>query len=152
VSSAADKHNRAKSDMLGEFNKAITGAQGLRQAETGVSDDDSGAARETSEEKPGSGVPGPAGAIQAPVRTAVETADARPEFSSPVRSSIPPERQQMPIDIQQLAMQIYIQTVSPGIMDRVVQGSSLEKLFKGAATNSIAAAEEFARAFEKTGA
>jgi hypothetical protein len=55
----------------------------------------------------------------------------------------------MKIDIQQLAMQIYIQTVSPGIMDRVVQGSSLEKLFKGAAVNSIAAAEEFARAYEQ---
>jgi hypothetical protein len=55
----------------------------------------------------------------------------------------------MSIDVQQLAMQIYIQTVSPGIMDRVVQGSSLEKLFKGAATNSIAAAEEFARACEQ---
>ena len=54
----------------------------------------------------------------------------------------------MKIDIQQLAMQIYIQTVSPGIMDRVVQGSSLEKLFKGAAANSIAAAEEFARAYD----
>ena len=56
----------------------------------------------------------------------------------------------MAIDVQQLAMQIYIQTVSPGIMDRVVQGSSLEKLFKGAATHSIAAAEEFARAYEET--
>ncbi len=55
----------------------------------------------------------------------------------------------MSIDIKQLAMQIYIQTVSPGIMDRVVQGSSLEKLFKGAAANSIAAAEEFARAYEQ---
>jgi hypothetical protein len=55
----------------------------------------------------------------------------------------------MPIDIQQLAMQIYIQTVSPGIMDRVVQGSSLDKLFKGAAANSLAAAEEFARACEQ---
>jgi hypothetical protein len=56
----------------------------------------------------------------------------------------------MSIDIQQLAMQIYIQTVSPCIMDRVVQGSSLDKLFKGAAANSIAAAEEFARAVEQT--
>jgi hypothetical protein len=54
----------------------------------------------------------------------------------------------MSIDVQQLAMQIYIQTVSPGIMDRVIQGSSLEKLFKGAAANSIAAAEEFARAYD----
>jgi len=56
----------------------------------------------------------------------------------------------MPVDVQQLAMQIYIQTVSPGIMERVVQGSSLEKLFKGAATHSLAAAEEFARACEQT--
>jgi hypothetical protein len=56
----------------------------------------------------------------------------------------------MPIDIQKLAMQIYIQTVSPGIMERVVQGSSLEKLFKGAAAHSIAAAEEFARAYQET--
>jgi hypothetical protein len=55
----------------------------------------------------------------------------------------------MKIDIQQLAMQIYIQTVSPGIMDRVLQGTSLDKLFKGAAANSIAAAEEFARAYER---
>lgn len=58
--------------------------------------------------------------------------------------------QTMKIDIQQLAMQIYVQTVSPGIMDRVVQGSSLDKLFKGAAKNSLAAAEEFARACEET--
>ncbi len=56
----------------------------------------------------------------------------------------------VPVDIQQLAMQIYIQTVSPGIMDRVVQGSSMEKLFKGAAASSIAAAEEFARAYEQS--
>jgi hypothetical protein len=56
----------------------------------------------------------------------------------------------MAIDVQQRAMQIYIRTVSPGIMDRVVQGSSLEKLLKGAAANSIAAAEEFARACEQT--
>jgi hypothetical protein len=50
------------------------------------------------------------------------------------------------IDIEQLAMQIYIETVSPGIMERVLQGSSLDKLFKGAAAQSIIAAEEFARA------
>ncbi|OGA22287.1 MAG: hypothetical protein A3I02_04540 [Betaproteobacteria bacterium RIFCSPLOWO2_02_FULL_67_26] len=56
----------------------------------------------------------------------------------------------MSIDIMQLATQIYVQTVSPGIMERVVQGSSLEKLFKGAAAQSIAAAEEFARAYEQT--
>ncbi len=55
----------------------------------------------------------------------------------------------MPIDIKQLATQIYIQTVSPCIMERAVQGSSLDKLFKGAAANSIAAAEEFARSYEK---
>ncbi|HUF82240.1 MAG TPA: hypothetical protein VMN03_13980 [Burkholderiales bacterium] len=55
----------------------------------------------------------------------------------------------MPIDIQQFAIQIFVQTVSPGIMERVVQGSNLDKLFKGAAAQSIAAAEAFARAFDE---
>jgi hypothetical protein len=55
----------------------------------------------------------------------------------------------MTINVQQLAMQIYIETVSPCIMERTVQGSSLEKLFKGAAASSIAAAEEFVRCYEK---
>jgi hypothetical protein len=55
----------------------------------------------------------------------------------------------MAIDIEQLAAQIYVQTVSPDIMVRVSQGANLDKLFKGAAAQSIAAAEEFARAFEK---
>jgi hypothetical protein len=53
----------------------------------------------------------------------------------------------MAIDIQQLAAQIYVQTVSPDIMVRVSQGANLDKLFKGAAAQSIAAAEEFARAY-----
>ena len=39
-----DKFNRAKSDMLGEFNKAILDAEDLRKAET--------AARERAEEGP----------------------------------------------------------------------------------------------------
>ena len=54
----------------------------------------------------------------------------------------------MAIDIEQLAAQIYVQTVSPDIMVRVSQGANLDKLFKGAAAQSIAAAEEFARAYE----
>ena len=54
----------------------------------------------------------------------------------------------MAIDIEQLAAQIYIQTVSPDIMVRVSQGANLDKLFKGAAAQSIAAAEEFARAYD----
>jgi hypothetical protein len=54
----------------------------------------------------------------------------------------------MAIDIQQLAAQIYIQTVSPDIMVRVSQGANLDKLFKGAAAQSIAAAEEFARVYD----
>ena len=45
-------------------------------------------------------------------------------------------------------MQIYVETVSPCIMERASQGSNLDKLFKTAATNSIAAAEEFARAYD----
>ena len=55
----------------------------------------------------------------------------------------------MAIDIEQLAAQIYVQTVSPDIMVRVSQGANLDKLFKGAAAQSIAAAEEFARSYEK---
>ena len=31
-----DQHNQAKSDMLGEFNKAILDAENLRKAETEV--------------------------------------------------------------------------------------------------------------------
>jgi len=54
----------------------------------------------------------------------------------------------MAIDIQQLAAQIYIQTVSPDIMVRVSQGANLDKLFKSAASQSILAAEEFARAYD----
>jgi len=55
----------------------------------------------------------------------------------------------MSVDIKQLATQIYIQMVSPCIMERASQGSNLDKLFKGAAANSIAAAEEFARAYDQ---
>ena len=55
----------------------------------------------------------------------------------------------MAIDIERLAAQIYIQTVSPDIMVRVSQGANLDKLYKGAAEQSIAAAEEFARSCEK---
>ena len=53
----------------------------------------------------------------------------------------------MSIDIQKLAMQIYVQTVSPNILERATQGSNLDKLFKGAAVHSIAAAQEFARTY-----
>ena len=106
----ADKHDRAKSDMLGEFNRAITNAADLRKA-------------------------------------AETSADGPPIAPEP---STQPEESRMAIDVQQLAMQIYIQTVSPGIRDRMAQGTSLEKLFRGAAANSIAAAEEFARACEQT--
>ena len=52
----------------------------------------------------------------------------------------------MAIDIERLAAQIYVQTVSPDIMVRVSQGANLDKMFKSAAAQSIAAAEEFARA------
>lgn len=54
----------------------------------------------------------------------------------------------MPVDIEQLATQIYIQMIAPCLMERASQGSNLDKLFKGAAANSIAAAEEFARAYD----
>lgn len=54
----------------------------------------------------------------------------------------------MPIDIEQLATQIYIQMIAPCLMERASQGSNLDKLYKAAAANSIAAAEEFARAYD----
>lgn len=52
----ADKHNQAKSDMLGEFNKAILDAEDLRKAET--------TARERSEKGPDSAAAAPTGVIQ----------------------------------------------------------------------------------------
>jgi hypothetical protein len=58
----------------------------------------------------------------------------------------------LPIDIERLATQIYVETVSPHIMDRATQGSNLDKLFKGAAAHSIAAAQQFARAYEESAA
>jgi hypothetical protein len=54
----------------------------------------------------------------------------------------------MPIDIEQLATQIYAQMIAPCLMERASQGSNLDKLFKAAAANSITAAEEFARAYD----
>jgi hypothetical protein len=54
----------------------------------------------------------------------------------------------MPIDIERLATQIYIQMIAPCLMERASQGSNLDKLFKSAAANSITAAEEFARAYD----
>ena len=54
----------------------------------------------------------------------------------------------MPIDTEQLATQIYIQMIAPCLMERASQGSNLDKLYKAAAANSIAAAEEFARAYD----
>ena len=51
-----DKFNRAKSDMLGEFNKAILDAEDLRKAETAV--------RERPEEGPESAGAVPTGTLQ----------------------------------------------------------------------------------------
>jgi hypothetical protein len=134
MSYTTDDHDRAKSEMLGEFNKAIAGAEDLRKAPTADSDGGPAAVQGKTEAGPDSAGVDPAGAPGTIIR-----------FSSDQEFGMA-----MAIDIQQLAMQIYVQTVSPGIMDRVVQGSSLQKLFKGAAENSIAAAEEFARVCEQT--
>jgi hypothetical protein len=38
--------------------------------------------------------------------------------------------------------------IAPCLMERASQGSNLDKLYKTAAANSIAAAEEFARAYD----
>ena len=57
-----DQHNQAKSDMLGEFNKAIADAEELRKAATGTADDGSAAARENAQDMKESGGADPAGA------------------------------------------------------------------------------------------
>lgn len=127
----ADEHDRAKSEMLGEFNKAIADAADLRSAAAPAD----GPSIEPGAARTSPGVPTLPFVQETMAHEVV--LEAAEEFP-------------MAIDVQQLAMQIYIQTVSPGIMDRVIQGSSLEKLFKAAAENSIAAAEAFAHVFEKT--
>ena len=48
-----DGFNRAKSEMLSQFNKAITDADELRKAEAELSDESSAVAHATVEEKPG---------------------------------------------------------------------------------------------------
>jgi len=58
----------------------------------------------------------------------------------------------MAVDIKQLAAQIYVQTVSPDIMVRVSQGANLDKMYKAAAAQSLAAAEAFAHACEEQAA
>jgi hypothetical protein len=68
-----DQHNQAKSDMLGEFNKAILDAEDLRKAETEVSDDVSAATKKNLEQKPGSAGAEAAGAS----RTVVETGEEK---------------------------------------------------------------------------
>ncbi len=58
----ADEHNQAKSDMLGELNKAIADAEELRKPATEVADEGPAAAQEKPEEKPESAGADPAGA------------------------------------------------------------------------------------------
>jgi hypothetical protein len=58
----------------------------------------------------------------------------------------------MPVDIPQLAAQIYVLTVSPDIMVRVSQGANLDKMYKAAAAQSLAAAAVFARACQEQAA
>lgn len=73
------KYNRAKSDMLGEFNKAIADAEDLRNAETAVSDDGSAAAQENAAEMPESAGADPTDAPKTVVETQGKTADAAGE-------------------------------------------------------------------------
>ena len=61
-----DQHNQAKSDMLGEFNKAILDAEERRKAATEAADDGSAAARENAQAMTESGDSDPAGATRTP--------------------------------------------------------------------------------------
>ena len=64
MSFTADDFDRAKSKMLGDFNKALTDAEELRKAEMAVFDISSAAARAAVGEKSGGAGASPAGAIQ----------------------------------------------------------------------------------------
>ena len=68
-----DQHNQAKSDMLGEFNKAILDAEDLRKAETEASDARSADAQKNLDQEPGSAGADAAGAS----RTVVETEEKK---------------------------------------------------------------------------
>lgn len=74
MSYTVDGHNRAKSKMLSEFDKAISDAAELREAATEVSGESVAVARAKCEEKSGSAGARPADASQAAVETAGETA------------------------------------------------------------------------------
>ena len=71
-----DKHNQAKSDMLAEFNRAITDAEDGRKAAAQPADHAAAAAREISGGKAAGAGTGPADATQAPAGTAGHTAGA----------------------------------------------------------------------------
>jgi hypothetical protein len=71
-----DRHNQAKSDMLGEFNKAILDAEDLHKVATEFTDVTPAAARESLVEKPGTAGSGPADASRAAVGAEANTADA----------------------------------------------------------------------------
>ncbi len=77
------------------------------------------------------------------------TEGATQDHQALVRRSALPEDVRMPVDIKQHAAQICSQTVSPDIMVRVSLGADLDKMSKAAASQSIAAAEAFARAREE---
>ena len=68
--------DRAKSEMLSDFNKAISDAAALREAAVEVSGDGSSAARTSVEEKLGSAEARPADASLAAAGTAAETTTA----------------------------------------------------------------------------
>lgn len=65
MSFTVDDFNRAKSKMLGDFNKAFTDAEALRKAELEVFDMKSAAGRAAAGEKSGTAGTSLAGATQA---------------------------------------------------------------------------------------
>jgi hypothetical protein len=74
MSYTEDGYNQAKSDMLGDLNKAITDAADLRKSETPAADDAVAAARETSVEVPAGTGAVPAGVLEALAGKAGKTA------------------------------------------------------------------------------
>lgn len=74
----ANEFNRAKSRMLGDFNKAISDAAELRDAAAEAAGEGIAAARVEIEEKPGSAGAGPAVATPAAAGTLIGFPAARP--------------------------------------------------------------------------
>jgi hypothetical protein len=89
MSYTEDGYNQAKSDMLGDLNKAITDAADLRKSETEAADDAVAAAREASVEQPASTGAVPGCVLETPAGNGRKNGVTCPLAISPTVSPIP---------------------------------------------------------------